>query len=874
MEEKKKLIVIDGNSLLFRAYYATSFAGPESIMRNSKGEPTNAIFAFSNMLLKILSSFNGGESIFVAFDADSHTFRKEEFEDYKANRAPCPEELIPQFPMSRELLDCLGITHYEEHGIEADDIAGTIAKIAADRGYEVNVYTSDKDYLQLVDSNITVTLLKKGLSVVEEITPTSMVELFGFTPRQIIDYKGLRGDSSDNLPGIPGIGDKTAVKLIQEYGDFDSIIIAAKEGRIKGKLGEHIVEGEEMGRKCLHLAEILIDAPLPIKVEELGYQGYDFARLSAFASRYELKQLINRIPARLRKEDKDSLVVPEVEIISSFRDIEVGDSIGVSLDIDSSSYHDEDPFGIAIACKDKIYYEDFVSFKEDSYLKAILENENIKKKAFDCKKILLSLDNYDIKMKGVDFDMLLACYLLDSSASDNAKLCFAMFGVDISKVEEKVSLFDLGESEENGKIAFYSLRLEEEAKKRLREDGSFDLYQNIEFPLAFVLAKMEKEGFPLDDRRLTQIGEDFYRKKDEWEKKCHEYAGCYFNVGSPKQVSDILFDKLHLGGNKKKGTSVEVLKELVDEHPVVNAILNYRKYAKLCSTYIDGLRPHIKADGKIHSVFHQAQTTTGRLSSSNPNLQNISTRDEESKLIRKAFHYKDDLYIMSLDYAQIELRLLSHLANCQSYIDVFNSGHDLHCETARKVFKIKEGEEVPHELRRKAKAVNFAIIYGTSAYGLSEQIDSSPKYAADVISSFYEAYPEIRQYLDEEVEKATRLGYATTLFGRRRHLRDLSDPSFIRREAARRAAMNAPVQGSAADLLKIAMIEVDKFLSSSSYKCKMVLTIHDELLFALPEEEIDILYPKIKEIMETAVKLKVRLLAEGSAGETWYDAKD
>ncbi|MBQ2069749.1 MAG: hypothetical protein II467_02320, partial [Bacilli bacterium] len=619
MENYKKLIVIDGNSLLFRAFYATSFGGPETIMRNSKGEPTNAIFAFSNMLLKIISSFSGGESIFVAFDADSHTFRKEEFEDYKANRAPCPEDLIPQFPMSRELLDCLGIVHYEEHGIEADDIAGTIAKIASKNGYQVTIYTSDKDYLQLVDETITVTLLKKGLSVVEEVNPTSMVELFGFSPRQIIDYKGLRGDSSDNLPGIPGIGDKTAVKLISEYGSFDAIIDAAKSGKIKGKMGENIVNGEELGRKCLHLAEILVDAPLPIKLEDLLYEGYDFARLSEFAKRYELKQLISRIPAKLKKKGEDkSLTCPEITKVTSFEGIDLGNKIGVSLDIDGTSYHDETPFGIALATENNVYYEDFSSFLMDSYIKKVLEDESIKKKVYGGKKILLALDRFDVKIKGIDFDMLLASYILDSSTSDNAKLSFSTFGVDISSEDKEMSLFDLGEVEENGKIAFYSLLLEEEARKRLREDGAIELYENIEFPLSFVLAKMEREGFPLDGRKLREIGGDFYKKRDEWEKRCHELAGVYFNVSSPKQVSEVLFEKLHLGGNKKKGTSIEVLKEIRDEHPVVDAILNYRKYAKLCSTYIDGLLPHIKDDGKIHTVFNQAQTTTGRLSSLNP----------------------------------------------------------------------------------------------------------------------------------------------------------------------------------------------------------------------------------------------------------------
>ena len=874
MENKKKLYVIDGNSLLFRAFYATSWAGPDSIMRNSKGEPTNAIFAFANMLNRILGSFEGGESIFVAFDADSQTFRKAEFEEYKANRAPCPEELIPQFPMSREILDALSIVHYEQSGIEADDIAGTIAKNAAKLGYSVVIYTSDKDYLQLVDDNITVTLLKKGLSEVQEVTPESMVTDFGFNPTQIIDFKGLRGDSSDNLPGIPGIGDKTAVKLIQEYGDFNSIVEAAKSGKLKGKVAQNIIENEDLGRTCYRLATILTDAELPIEIASLLYEGYDFAAVSAFASRYELKQFLTRLPAKL-SQSNENIKAPKVEIVQSFEGIDLGNKIGLSADIDSSSYHDSLPAGIAIATKEKTYYEYIEDAEKDEALKSLLENPSIDKICYDSKKIAISLDKIGINLQGIAFDMLLACYLLDSSLTDAPKLCFSLFGVDIeSETTDSVSLFDSSESSLHANIAFYSLTLEKAARKKMQEEGATYLFEKVELPLAGILTKMEKEGFPLDGRKLKEIGQVFYEKRDEWERECHERAGKMFSPASPKQVATLLFDELHLGNGKKKGTSAEILKELEDEHPVVKAILQYRKYAKLCSTYIDGLLPHIKEDGKIHSVFHQAQTSTGRLSSSNPNLQNISTRDEESRAIRKAFYYKDDLYIMSLDYGQIELRLLAALANCQTYIDVFASGRDVHEETARKIFHIPEGQEVPHDLRRKAKAVNFAIIYGTSAFGLAEQMDTYPKQAAAMITSFYEAYPEIRQYLDNEVEKATKLGYATTMFGRKRHLRDLNDANYAKREAARRAAMNAPVQGSAADLLKIAMIAVDKFLSEHNYKCKMVLTIHDELLFALPDEEIDELLPKIKEIMENAVDLKVKLLCEGSAGKTWYDAKE
>ncbi len=870
--DKRKLIVIDGNSLLFRAYYATAYGGPDTIMRTSKGVPTNAIFGFSNMLLKLLSSFEGNESLFVGFDADSHTFRKEEFEQYKANRPPCPEDLIPQFASSRELLESLNVKFYEEHGIEADDICGTIAKEGAEKGYEVKIYTSDKDYLQLVDDNITVILLKKGLSVVDEVTPSSMVEEFGFAPKQIIDFKGLRGDSSDNLPGIPGVGDKTAVKLIQEYGSFDEIVLAAKDGRIKGKIAQNIIDNEELGRTCLRLAKILIDAKLPFDVDDCLYPGCDFKKISDFCHKYELRQLLNRLPSNIKAEPK--IKSPETKTVSSLKDLITSKRIGVSFDIDSSSYHDEDPHGIAISDGKNNYYIHTEDAKTDEALKTILEDPCIEKDVFDGKKCLLSAKRLGIDIKGIAFDMMLASYILDSSVSDKPKDAFALFGIDIAPKEENISLFDPSESSLNGNIAYFSFSLREKALSKLKEEGSLKLYEEIELPLMGVLAKMESEGFPLHGDELQEIGKDFYAKKDYFEKRCHELAGRFFNVGSPKQVGELLFDELHLGKNKKKGTSVEVLKDIIDEHPIVEAILQYRKYAKLCSTYIEGLLPHIKSDGCIHSVFHQAETSTGRLSSSNPNLQNISTRDEESKAIRKAFHYDDGSLILSLDYGQIELRLLAALASCKPYIDVFASNRDVHAETARKIFGIPDGEEVPHERRRQAKAINFAIIYGTSAYGLSEQIGCSPKEAGAMIASFYESYPEISSYLSNIVSEATKDGYCVTMFGRKRHLRDLSDPVYVKREAARRAAMNAPIQGSAADLLKKAMIEVDKFLSSSSYKTKMVLTIHDELLFKVPPEEIEEVSKKIREIMENAVSLPVKLVAEGSYGASWFEAKE
>ncbi|MBE6126511.1 MAG: DNA polymerase I [Erysipelotrichaceae bacterium] len=869
---EKKLIVIDGNSLLFRAFYATYYGDPTNIMRTKDGTPTNAIFAFSNMLSKILQTMKEGESIFVGFDADSHTFRKEEFDQYKANRKPAPEELIPQFAMSRELLDAIGVVHYEEAGIEADDICGTIAKRASKLGYHVDVYTSDKDYLQLIDENITIRLIRKGLSDIDELTPTSMKEEFGFEPLQIIDYKGLRGDASDNLPGIPGIGEKTAVKLIGEYGSFDAIVEAAKNGLIKGKMGQNIIEGEELGRTCYRLATILIDAKLPFDVADLEYKGYSFNDVNAFCQKYELKQFLARLPSNFKRGEENAL--PEVDVLTSLPGFS-SSRIGLALDFASHLYHDEEPLGIAISDGKKIAYLNQEDAKGSAELKALLENPGVAKCVYDAKACYIALRKWGIELQGVDFDLLLSAYLLDSSLTDSPELVYSSFGADVSSEEQSLNLFSQNRPTFTGKEAFYALTLRDKAIRAMKDNEAYDLFVNIEMPLSKVLAKMELEGFPLHKDDLLSIGEEFRIKRDALEKEIHDLAGYRFNVSSPKQVSELLFQKLLLADGKILGTSVEVLRSIESKHPIVSKILEYRKYAKLVSTYIDGLTPHIRKDGKIHTYFNQAQTTTGRLSSSNPNLQNISTRDEESKTIRKAFYYDDpNISIASFDYGQIELRILAALSHCQTYIDIFESDRDVHSETARRIFNIPEGEEVPHLARRRAKAVNFAIIYGVTPFGLADQIGGTPGEAVELITSFKQHYPEVDQYLQSVLTDVEQKGYVTTMFGRRRYLREITDPNYAKREAARRAALNAPVQGSAADLIKIAMLRIDEMLTKGGYKTKMVLQIHDELLFALDESEREELLPKIEKIMIECVKLPVRLTVESSVGRTWYEAKD
>lgn len=864
-----KIIIIDGNSLLFRAYYATAYGDKSAIMRTKDGTPTNAIFAFANMLSKLLQGFKDGERIVVAFDSDKDTFRKEELASYKANRAPCPEDLKKQFPISRELCQALNIICYEQHGVEADDIAGTIAKMSSAEGDDVTLYTSDKDYLQLIDKNTKVSLLKVGLSNMELLDEEGMKAKFGFTPKQIIDYKGLRGDDSDNLDGIPGVGDKTAVKLIQKYGDFETILSKADE--IGGKLGANLKTYAEQGRQCYHLATMKTDVALPFTLKDLTYEGYDFALANAFAQKYELKQFLSRLPVALKK----GAPAPSSSVsktVSSFQDIALISPLGVALDVDYDEYHDAPIEGIAISVKESVYYETIEDLRKDEVLKKALSDPKIVKNIYDGKAEIYALNREGIALKGIQNDLLLAAYLLDSSVTSDPSLVYSSFGIDIDLKDETVGLLESGHPEATSRMAYYADHLVDKLTKSLQSVDAFKLYHDVEMPLMEVLAEMEIEGFPLHADKLKEFGKVFEMKKEEAAKEVYALAGHEVNLNSPKQLADLLYNEMKLNGPKDQSTSIEALSALQDENPIIEKILTYRKYAKLMGTYIDGLLPHIKKDGKIHSYFNQAQTSTGRLSSSSPNLQNISARDEEAKQIRQAFYYDDPkMGLLSLDYGQIELRIMAALSHCQAYIDVFATDRDVHTETAKKIFHT---EEVTPLMRRRAKAVNFAIIYGTTDFGLAEQIGGTRQEAREIIRNFYLSYPEVGTFLNETTHDAETKGYVTTMFGRRRYLREVNDPNYAKREAARRAALNAPVQGSAADLIKIAMVKINAFLAENHCQSKLVLQIHDELIFAGPMDELQALEPKLADLMTHAVSLPVKLTVEAGFGKSWYDAKD
>lgn len=863
-----KAYIIDGNSLLFRAYYATAYGPNPQILRTKEGIPTNAIMAFSNMVNKILQSLKEGDALFVGFDTGKATFRHKEDEKYKANRKPTPEDLVKQMPIAREMLRALDVPMFELEGYEADDLCGTVAKRLGSSGYEVLVYTSDKDFLQLIDNHITVNLLKTGMSNMVVMNEKTMPEAFGFEPKQIVDYKGLRGDASDNLPGIPGIGDVTAVKLIQQYGSFEKIIEAAPT--MKGKISENLINGAEQGRHCYEMAQILTNVELPFENDHFVYKGYEFEKVAEFCHKYELKQFLNRLPAHLQKNSSSEVSV-DGEEINSLKDVKLGDKIYLYIDREPGNYHLSEVYGLGLYTKGRACYIAKEHFNDETLL-SVLKDEKVNKVTYDYKALMVCLNHLGIEINGLSFDLLLAAYIVDSSLNNDIKAVVQYFGYQLPNQDDNnLSLFDNSDKVGAMNAAYAISLIESKALKELESLGGLDLYRNVELPLTIVLAKMEIEGFPLDVNKLEEFGEVFKEQLNLIKKEIYDLSGEEFNIDSPKQVGVILYEKLGLKGDKKGSTSVDVLKSLINVHPIVPEILKYRKYAKLLSTYVTGLASHIHSDQKIHAIFNQAQTATGRLSSSEPNLQNISIRDEEGKMIRQAFYYKDENYsILSLDYSQVELRILSHLSHCKKLQEVFEKDEDIHAATAKKLFNVEEPSDLQ---RRKAKAVNFGIIYGISDWGLSEQVGMSVKDARLMIERFYETYPEVNDYFKQVVAEVTEKNYVTTLLGRRRYLREVNDTNYQVREFARRAAMNAPIQGTAADLIKVAMIAVDKALNEHHLKTKLILQIHDELLFKVPNEEKDVVYPLVKSIMENALKLEVKLEVDGGYGRTWYDCK-
>lgn len=859
----KKIILIDGNNLMFRSYYATAYNG--NFMKNSKDFPTNALFGFTNMINKIINE-EKPTYILVAFDKGK-TFRHEEYQDYKGGRTETPDELKKQFPVAKNLLTAMGIKYYEIDNYEADDIIGTFAKFCDDEpDFIGTIVSSDKDLLQLISSDVDIKLLKSHDYI--RYNETSFEAEYGIKPINIIDLKALMGDSSDNIPGVKGVGEKTALKLLQDYKTLDGIYENIYS--IKGKLKEKLENDKENAYKSYHLATIVKDVPLNINIDDTKYEGSNTDKLNQIYEELEFYSF-------LKKETPKKLDKINFKIIKDINEINVEGDAAISLEVFGSNYHNSEIVGMGVYNENIAYYIPKEIIKQNpKFLK-----ENIKY-TYDLKKIAVALKYLNIDIKNVTFDAMIAGSLLDYNIKDDMAYLAGQLDYNLEFYENIFGKFNkLKMPDENlvaenlVKRAKFIYETKELLEKKLNQEDLNELFNTIELPLSLVLADMEYTGVKVDRTLLNEMGEKIKIKLELLTKDIYNLAGEEFNISSPSQLSVILFEKLNLPHKKKTAngysTAIEVLNKLKHEHPIINLIIEYRKLSKIYSVYIEGLQTYIKEDGKIHTIYTQNLTRTGRLSSIEPNLQNIPIRDEIGREIRQAFVPSFD-YIAGADYSQIELRVLAHIAGVKSLIEAFKEGKDIHSKTASDIFKVPESEVTSH-MRRVAKAVNFGIIYGISSYGLAENIGMTPKEAQNFIDTYLKAYPGIKEYMENTIKHAKEKGYVKTLFERKRNIPELKNTVYTIRQSGERIALNTPIQGTAADIIKLAMVKVYDEFSKNNLKSKMIIQIHDELIIDTYKEELE----KVKEIlsntMENVYKLKVPLKADVHYGKNWAEAK-
>lgn len=860
----KKLLLIDGNSMLFRAYYATVYG---RMMKTSNGVPTNAVYGFITMINKALSMVEP-DAVLVAWDAGKPTFRHETYTEYKGTRKQLDQELIVQFPIAREFLDAYGMKRYECEGIEADDIIGSMAKKYPD--VEIHILSSDRDLLQLIDPTTDVYLMKKGITEMEVMDEAKLKESMGIVPSQIIDLKALMGDTADNIPGVKGIGEKTALKLLSEYETVDNVYEHIDE--IKGKLKEKLVTDKEKAFLSKYLATIKVDADIPLPIDDMMLEEPK-EELHDFFVKYEMKSFVkDTMDTREVKKEGSRTIVKQLSA-----DL-MQDGALVFANVDNESYYDAQLYGFAISLQDRTEYIELQDAMQDADFLAWLKEEN-GKAVYDAKNFYHALHKNNIPFADVKFDIMIAAFLVDGTLSDYDKLAEkyqfdrSLLKDDVFGKKGKSKLVDSDEAARYAMLQADHLQdLVAELDAALKEMEMKELFDTIEMPLTHVLYAMEKEGVVTSLSTLDEIARATSDKIDALSAQIFEIAGMEFNINSPKQLAGILYDELGLKAGKKRSTAADVLEKLASQHPIIPLLLEHRKYQKIYSTYAVGLSRHVLKDGRIHTIFNQIQTQTGRLSSSEPNLQNISVRDEEGKEIRKAFVASDGHVLLSADYSQIELRMLAHMANEEVMIDAFNHGIDIHTKTAMQIFDV-EHDAVDANMRRSAKTVNFGIVYGQSDFGLSEQLGITRKEAHAFIDKYFASYPNIKSFMDTTIQFCEEHGYVKTLFNRRRYIKEISDKNYMMREFGKRAAMNAPIQGSAADLIKLAMIHIYKKMQEEQVKSRMILQIHDELIFDVWEEEVEQMKTIVEEGMQTAMKLRVPLIAEANIGKTWFDAK-
>ncbi len=858
----KKLILVDGNNLLFRSYYATAYSG--ALMKNSKGFPTNALYGFVSMIQKIIQE-EQPEYIAVAFDVGKN-FRAEKYKFYKEGRKETPQELILQMPYARRILKGMGIPYFELAPYEADDIIGTLSKkVLEDDDFIATIISSDKDLLQLINDQVDMKLLKQKGHI--RYNPISFYAEYKIEPIHVIDLKALAGDASDNIPGIKGIGEKTALNLLAEYKSIENIYDHIDE--IKGKMKEKLIADKDMAFVSKELATIYCDVPLEINdLEDLKYTPQESQELYEIYEELEFFSLLKKFEKPEVNCDLENIIY-----IQKKEDLVLENIISCYIELDGTNYHLANILGMAITDKNHTYYiakdliKDVIPLLKDKIIYT-----------FDWKKNIVSLHKLGVTLNEVNYDLMLASYLLNKNIKDDIAYLMNTDGYAISFYEEGILKNKISQSQMEKEICLkskYIFDTRDQFVLLLKREDMFDLFMNIEMPLVQVLADMEITGMKVDRTILDAMKDEIKVKIDMVANEIYNLVGEKFNIASTKQLGEILFIKLGLPGGVKtqKGykTDVKVMHKLLGSHPVIAKILEYRNLTKIYSTYLEGLENYIYEDGKIHTIFKQTLTRTGRLSSVEPNLQNIPVRDEGGRKIRKAFLPTNDCFL-SADYSQIELRILAHISECEELIDAFNKDADIHTKVASDIYGVPE-IAVSKKMRSTAKAVIFGIVYGISGFGLGENLEISQKEAKQFINKYYELYPGVKRYMDEIVKEAYREGCVRTLFHRKRNIEELNSSNYMVRQAGERIALNTPIQGTSADIIKKAMIEIYKEFQEKNIKSKMVLQVHDELIIDLVDEEKEIVTNIVTEKMTNVIKLSVPLKVSSDYGSDWYETK-
>ena len=881
---EKRLIIIDGNSIINRAFYAL----PD--MSNSEGLKTNAIFGFVRMMFKIIEDYQPTH-MSVAFDKKAPTFRHKQYADYKAGRKKMPDELAQQLQPLKDLLDKFNINRLELEGYEADDLIGTVARLGEENDFKVYIVTGDKDAIQLASHKTTTLITKKGVGEVEEYNYDSVLERYEMTPTQFIDLKGLMGDKSDNIPGVPGVGEKTGIKLLKQYSTIENLIEHTDE--LKGSIKKKIEENKDLALMSKELATIITNVPIEVKLEDLEYGDYNkddvVEKFKEFGFTSLITKLLDIEGGETTIKEEIDLKIEHLDNVEDFiKKAEENKKVIIDVIGKEGNILDKRVLYVFLSLDgNEIYY---VNEDELPQIKTLLSNPEIKKHGYDLKEDYILLKPYEIELNSMDFDITIAEYLIDSKSSTSYECSAIAMKYLTRKIKSKEDLLGKGaKAKKFDEIEFDELSayigdilntvngVYPKMEENLKETEMDGLFYHVEMPLVEVLGSMEYIGMKVDKDQLNELKEKFTTIINELENEIFELAGEPFNINSPKQLGVVLFEKLGLPVIKKTktgySTNAEVLEKLRDKHEIIDKITEYRQIVKLNSTYVEGLLKIINPKtGRIHSSFNQTITTTGRISSTEPNMQNIPVKTEMGRDIRKVFVADDNCKLVDADYSQVELRVLAHMSGDENMIDAFKHGEDIHSKTASQIFDV-DIKDVTSKQRIEAKAINFGIIYGKTDFGLSQDLNIPVATAKAYIDSYFNKYPKIKEFMDEAVESATETGYATTILNRRRYIPEIKASNFIVRNQGKRFAMNAPIQGSAADIIKVAMVNVYNKLKENNMKSRLILQVHDELIVEAVDEELEMAEKIVREEMENAQSMDVKLDVDLNTGNSWYETK-